>query len=55
MFSAPFRRSIERRWPLGLRAMRRLRQRAQGRFQATAQRLQARRGVSSPLELLLAN
>jgi hypothetical protein len=55
MFSAPFRRSIERQWPLGLWAMRRLRQRAQGRFQATAQRLQARRGVSSPLELLLAN
>jgi hypothetical protein len=55
MFSAQFRRSIERQWPVSLRAMRRLRRRAHGQFQATAQRLQARHGVSSPLDLLLAN
>jgi len=54
MFSARFRRSIERQWPVSLRAMRRLRRRAERQFQTTAQRLQARRGVSSPLELLLA-
>jgi hypothetical protein len=53
MFSRRFRRSVERQWPLSFRAMRRLRRRAQRQFQATARRLQARRGVSSPLELLL--
>jgi hypothetical protein len=55
MFSRRFRRSVERQWPLSFRAMRRLRRRAQQRFQATSQRLQTRRGVSSPLDLLLAN
>jgi len=54
MFSRRFRRSVERQWPLSFRAMRRLRRRAQQRFQSTSQRLQTRRGVSSPLELLLA-
>ena len=54
LFSRSFRRSVERQWPLAFRAMRRLRRRAQRRFQATAQHLQTRRGVSSPLELLLA-
>jgi hypothetical protein len=53
MFSRRFRRSIERQWPLSFRGMRRLRRRAQRQFQVTAQRLQARRGVASPLELLL--
>ena len=55
MFSRKFRRSVERQWPLSFRAMRRLRGRAQQRFQLTSQRLQARREVSSPLELLLAS
>lgn len=55
MFGRPFRRVVESQWPLSFRAMRRLRRRAQHRFQRTAQRLQVRRGVSSPLELLLAN
>ena len=55
MFSRRFRRSVERQWPLSFRGMRRLRRRAQQRFQATSQRLQARRGVSSPLDLLLAH
>jgi hypothetical protein len=55
MFSRRFRRSVERQWPLSFRAMRRLRWRVQQRFQATSQRLQARRGVSSPLDLLLAH
>jgi len=54
LFSRSFRYDVERQWPLGFRAMRRLRRRARRRFQATAQRLQARQGVSSPLELLLA-
>jgi len=54
MFSRRFWRSVERQWPLSFRAMRRLRRRAQQRFQSTSQRLQTRRGVSSPLELLLA-
>lgn len=54
MFSRRFRRSVERQWPLSFRAMRRLRRRARQQFQAASQRLQARRGVSSPLELLLA-
>ena len=55
MFSRRFRRSVERQWPLSFRAMRRLRRRAEQRFRSTSQRLQTRRGVSSPLELLLAN
>jgi hypothetical protein len=55
MFSRRFRRSVERQWPLSFRAMRRLRRRAQQRFQVTSQHLQARRGVSSPLDLLLAH
>jgi hypothetical protein len=55
LFTRSFRRSVERQWPLSFRAMRRLRRRAQARFQLTSQRLQERRGVSSPLELLLAN
>lgn len=55
MFSRRFRRSVERQWPLRFRAMRRLRRRAEQRFRSTSQRLQARRGVSSPLELLLAH
>jgi hypothetical protein len=55
LFSRAFRRSVERQWPLGFGAMRRLKRRAQRRFQATAQCLQAQRGVSSPLDLLLAD
>jgi hypothetical protein len=55
MFSRRFRRSVERQWPLSFRAMRCLRRQAHRRFQITAQRLQVRRGVSSPLELLLAS
>ena len=55
MFSRQFRRSVERQWPLGFRAMRRLRRHAAHRFQVTSQRLQARRGFSSPLELVLAH
>jgi hypothetical protein len=54
MFSRRFRRSVERQWPISFRAMRRLRNRADHRFQLTVQRLQSRRGVSSPLELILA-
>jgi hypothetical protein len=53
LFSRSFRRSVERQWPLSFRAMRRLRRRAQTRFQSTSQRLQERRGVSSPLDLIV--
>ena len=53
MFGRRFRRSIERQWPLSFRAMRRLRTHARQRFEKTARRLQAQRGVSSPLELIL--
>ena len=55
MFGRRFRRSIERQWPLSFRAMRRLRTHARRRFEKTARRLQAQRGVSSPLELILAS
>jgi len=51
-FSRAFRRLVERQWPLGFLAMRRLKRRAQHRFQTTAQRLQTERGVASPLDLL---
>jgi hypothetical protein len=54
LFGDRFQRSIECQWPLGFRAMRRLRRHAHRRFQGTAQRLQERRGVASPLELILA-
>jgi phage FluMu protein gp41 len=54
IFRRQFRRSIECQWPLSFRAMRRLRTRAHRRFQLTARRLQERRGVASPLELILA-
>lgn len=55
LFSRAFRRSVERQCPFGFGAMQRLRRRARRRFQTTAQHLQARRGVSSPLDLLLAD
>jgi hypothetical protein len=54
LFGCPLRREVERQWPLSFAAMRRLRRRATRRFQATAERLRARHGVSSPLDLLLA-
>ncbi len=52
LFSRPFRRRLEGRWPLRFRAMRRLRRTAQRQFQRTAQRLRERRGVESLFELL---
>jgi hypothetical protein len=55
LFTRRFRRSVERQWPVSFRAMRRLRRRAHARVQSSSQRLQERRGVSSPLELLLAS
>lgn len=54
LFGRSLRREVERQWPLSFAAMRRLRRRATRRFQATAERLRARHGVSSPLDLLLA-
>jgi hypothetical protein len=54
LFGRSLRGEVERQWPLSFAAMRRLRRRATRRFKTTAQHLQARRGVSSPLDLLLA-
>lgn len=54
LFGRSLRRDVERQWPLSFAAMRRLRRRATRRFQATAQSLRARHGMSSPLDLLLA-
>lgn len=53
-FSARFRRTIARQWPLSLRAMRRLRRRAEDRFGAAARELEARAGGVSLLDWALA-
>jgi hypothetical protein len=54
LFGRRFRRTLEGQWPLGFRAMRRLRRRAQRRFRDAAERLQPRPGGGSLLDLLLA-
>jgi hypothetical protein len=54
LFGRSLRHEVERQWPLSFAATRRLRRRATRRFQATTQRLHGRHGVSSPLDLLLA-
>jgi hypothetical protein len=51
-FSRCFRRSVERQWPFSLAAIRSLRRRAERRFARAAGRLQARRGVTSLLDLV---
>jgi hypothetical protein len=51
LFSRPFRSALERRWPLGLAAIRRLRRRADRRLRHAAAELQQRRGVDSLLDL----
>ncbi len=52
LFSRPFRRHLEARWPLSFGSMRRLRRRASQRFEEASHALCRRRGVSSPYELL---
>jgi hypothetical protein len=52
-FSRRFRRAISRHWPLSLRAMRRLRRRAEARFAAAGKELQARTGAGSLLDWAL--
>lgn len=52
-FSRRFRRVVSRQWPLSLRAMRRLRRRAEARFGAAARELEARTGGDSLLDWAL--
>jgi hypothetical protein len=53
-FSGAFRRAVARQWPLSLRAMRRLRRRAENRFGAAARALEERTGGGSLLDWALA-
>jgi hypothetical protein len=51
-FSRHFRRGVERRWPLTLSAMKRLHQRAEGRFRRASVAVCRSREVESPMDLL---
>jgi hypothetical protein len=53
-FTRRFRRAIERQWPLSLRAMRRLRRRAERRGREASASLRRRAGASSLLDLAIA-
>ncbi len=52
LFSRRFRRGLERCWPVSLRAMRRLQQRAVQRFRRSSERLCQSHGIDSVLDLL---
>jgi len=52
-FRHRLRRTVERGWPFSLRAIRRLRRRAERRLEEAARKLQAQTGASSLLELAL--
>jgi hypothetical protein len=52
LFSRPFRHRLERRWPLGFRALRRLRRYADRRLRATAEEMRRRRGAESLFDLI---
>jgi len=52
-FRRRLRRTVERGWPFSLRAIRRLRRRAERRLEEAARKLQAQTGASSLLELAL--
>jgi hypothetical protein len=52
LFSRRFRRELERHWPLGLGAQRRLRRYADRRLRRAARELRHRRGVDSLFDLL---
>jgi hypothetical protein len=52
-FTRRFRRTVERQWPFGFRAMRRLRRRAQRRYSEAARTLERQRGARSILDLVL--
>ena len=52
MFSRPFRRALERRWPLGFRALQRLRRYGDRRLRGAAAEIERRRGVESLFDLL---
>jgi hypothetical protein len=53
-FTRRFRRAIERQWPLSLRALRRLRRRAETRAREASRALRRRAGASSLLDLAIA-
>jgi hypothetical protein len=52
LFSRPFRRSLERHWPFGFGALRRLRRFADRRLRHAASEMRRRRGVESLFDLL---
>ncbi|MFQ5350651.1 MAG: hypothetical protein ACE5EG_09440, partial [Thermoanaerobaculia bacterium] len=52
LFSRPFRRALERRWPLGFAAMRRLRRYTDRRLHRTTAEMRRRHGVDSLLDLI---
>jgi hypothetical protein len=54
-FTRGFRRSLQNQWPLGLRAIRRLRERAERRFAQARRTLRRRTGARSLLDWALAN
>ena len=51
LFSRPFRHALERRWPLGFRAMNRLRRYGDRRLRGVAEEIRRRRGVESLFDL----
>jgi len=52
LFSQPFRRSLEERWPLDFASISRLRRRATRRYRKVARVLSRRNAVDSPFDLL---
>ena len=52
LFSRPFRRALERRWPLSFGALRRLRRHADRKLRQAAAEMRRRRGVESLFDLL---
>ena len=52
LVSGAFRRSLERRWPIGFRAMRTLRRFARGRFGRVREEIVRRRRVDDPFDLI---
>jgi hypothetical protein len=53
-FTRRFRSTVARQWPIGFRALRRLRRRSARRYAEATRTLQRRTGASSPVEWLLA-
>jgi hypothetical protein len=53
-FTRRFRRTVAKQWPIGFRALRRLRRRSARRYAEATRTLQRRTGAASPVEWLLA-